>query len=56
MSDEIDLRDAMAGREDELSVGNTFERQILMISLAPSLRFGLMVAAVVLAARALSPA
>jgi hypothetical protein len=56
MSNEIDRADATAGRDDELSVGNTLERQILMDLLGTSLRFGLMVAAVVLAAQALSPA
>jgi len=56
MSDEIDLRDAMAGREDELSVGDTLERQILMDLLGTSIGFGLMIAAVVLAAQALPPA
>jgi hypothetical protein len=56
MSDRVDPAKAITADDDDPSAGNTLERQILADVLATSLRFGLMVAAVVLAAHALSPA
>jgi hypothetical protein len=55
MSDDVDPAQATVGFE-ELSIGMTLERQILMDLLATSLRFGLVVTAVVLAVQAVSPA
>jgi hypothetical protein len=55
MSNDVDPAQARVGSE-ELSIGMTIERQILMDLLATSLRFGLVVTAVVLAVQAVSPA
>jgi hypothetical protein len=56
MSDKVDPAITTAGYEDEPSSVRSLERQILLDLLATSVRFCLVVVAVVLAVHGLSPA
>ena len=54
MSQKINRPDAATGYDNDLSAGASLERQILLDLLATTVRFGLVVTAVVLAVEALS--